>query len=36
MHMSDPEERQWIRDRIEGPKKKLNLQIMEKKQYLIN
>ena len=36
MHMSDPEERRWIRDRIEGKKGKLNLQKMERKRYLIN
>ena len=33
MHMSDPEEKAWIRDRIEGPQKKLSLQLMVKKQF---
>ena len=33
MHMGDPEEKAWIRDRIEGPEKILLLQKMGKKQY---
>ena len=33
MHMGDPDEKTWIRDRIEGPEKELNLQKMEKKQF---
>ena len=26
MHMSDPEERKWIRDRIEGKEKEINAE----------
>ena len=33
MHMGDPEEKSWIRDRIEGPEKNILLQKMEKKQF---
>ena len=33
MHMSDPDEKAWIRNRIEGPEKKLPLLRMEKKQF---
>ena len=33
MHMGDPEEKSWIRDRIEGPEKILPLQSMVKKQF---
>ena len=32
MHMGDPDEKSWIRDRIEGPEKNITLQKMEKKQ----
>ena len=32
MHMGDPDEKSWIRDRIEGPEKILLSQIMEKEQ----
>jgi 2-oxoglutarate dehydrogenase E1 component len=35
MHVGDPAEKSWIRDRIEGKEKKLLLQKMVKKQYLI-
>ena len=31
MHMSDPEEKAWIRDRIEGPEKHITFTKMEKK-----
>ena len=30
MHMGDPDEKSWIRDRIEGPEKILLLRIMVK------
>ena len=33
MHMGDPEEKAWIRDRIEGPRKTSHLLIMGKKQF---
>ena len=33
MHMGDPDEKSWIRDRIEGQKKILLLLKMEKKQF---
>ena len=32
MHMGDPNEKSWIRDRIEGPEKNIFLLTMEKKQ----
>ena len=33
MHMGDPDEKAWIRNRIEGPEKIYLLQKMEKKQF---
>ena len=33
MHMGDPDEKAWIRNRIEGPEKDIFLLKMEKKQY---
>ena len=33
MHMGDPNEKSWIRDRIEGPKKDITFTKMEKKQF---
>ena len=33
MHMGDPDEKAWIRDRIEGPEKNISLLITEKKQF---
>ena len=35
MHMSDPEEKAWIRNRIEGPEKDITFTENGKKQYLI-
>ena len=31
MHMSDPEEKAWVRNRIEGPEKNILLLVMVKK-----
>ena len=31
--MSDPDEKAWVRNRIEGPEKTLLLQIMAKKLF---
>ena len=36
MHMSDPVERSWIRERIEGKEKGIKFTENGKKQYLIN
>ena len=36
MHMGDPEEKAWIRNRVEGPEKKFLLLIKEKKQFSIS
>ena len=33
MHMSDPEEKAWIRDRIEGPEKDITFTENGKKQF---
>ena len=32
MHMGDPDEKAWIRNRIKGPEKNISLQITEKRQ----
>ena len=34
MHMGDPDEKSWIRDRTEGPEKILHSLIMARKQFL--
>ena len=33
MHMGDPEEKAWIKDRIEAPKKNITFTKMAKKQF---
>ena len=33
MHMGDPDEKSWIRDRIEGPEKMLLLLKMAKRRF---
>ena len=33
MHMGDPDEKSWIRDRIEGPEKNITFTKMQRRRY---